>query len=111
VTITNCSTVAIELHASATDATGPDATWTLVDDDSTCGGSPDLGTDQYRLGLDGPAFADGPATLATLNQTVGGLEVDGSVTHTPLIWTPCPGSSGDSQTLTLDITYLAVIEE
>ena len=111
VTITSCSTVEIQVNASATDATGTDATWTLVNDGSTCGGSPDLGTDQYRLGIGGPAFADGPVALDKLETSVAGLEPEASATHTALIWMPCPGSSGDGQTLSFSINYTAIVED
>jgi hypothetical protein len=111
VTITSCSTADIQVNASATDATGTGATWTLVNDGSTCGGSPDLGTDQYRLGITGPGFADGPVSLDKLETSVAGLVPAGTATHTPVIWMPCSGSAGDGQRMEFFINYTAVIEE
>lgn len=111
VTITSCSTTQIQVNASATDATGSGATWTLVNDGSTCGGSPDLGTDQYRLGITGPLFADGPVALDKLETSVAGLAEGESETQTPVIWMPCPGSTGDGQRMEFFINYTAVIED
>jgi hypothetical protein len=111
ITITNCSTASAELLASATDATGGGATWTLVDDGSTCGGTPDLGQDKYRLSIDSTDWEGGPKPLSTQNTGLSTFDAGASVDQTALIWTACPGSSGDGQTMSLQINYLAVLQE
>jgi hypothetical protein len=106
ITLTNCSTNVGTLLARGSDATGPTAAWTLVDDNSTCSDS--LGIDRYRLNLSGPDVGGvGIAPLGTTNRTIQSLAAGGSSTHVATIWTPCAGSSGDGETLTFQINYLA----
>jgi len=104
VAVTNCATTDGTLLASGTNAAGTDAAWNLVDSAATCADT--LGLDTYRLSL---ASADLPAPvgLSTTNKTVQTLAAGQSTTHTPHTYTACPGSTGDGQTLTLQINYLA----
>jgi hypothetical protein len=103
-TLTNCATVPGTLLASATDAVGTTANWTLVDSAATCADT--LGTDAFRLNLQSPDLA-GPLGLGTDSKTVQSLAAGASTTHTAHIYTPCPGSSGDGETLTFQVNYLA----
>jgi hypothetical protein len=104
VTITNCSGLASTLLASATDATGAGAAWTLVDSPATCADT--LGSDSYHLGLASADLAS-PIALGTTSRTIQTLSAGASTTHTPQISTACPGSSGAGMTMSLAITYLA----
>ena len=103
-TVTNCATASGTLLASATDAAGTTASWTLVDSNATCADT--LGVDTYRLNLQSADLA-APVSLGTTNKTVQTLAAGASTTHIPHIYTPCPGSSGDGETLTFQINYLA----
>lgn len=104
VTLTNCATVDGTLLASGSNATGTSVSWTLVDSAETCGDT--LGTDRYRLNLQSADFA-GALSLGTTSKTVQSLTAGDETTHTAHIYTPCPGSSGDGETLTFQINYLA----
>lgn len=104
VTLTNCATASETLLASATDAVGLIAGWTLVDSSATCADT--LGIDNYRLDLHSPELA-APVSLANLGKSVGNLTAGAATVHTAHIFTPCPGSSGDGETLTFQINYLA----
>lgn len=104
VTLTNCATAAETLLASATDAVGSTAAWSLVDSSATCADT--LGIDNYRLYLDSPDLTS-PVSLANLGKAVQTLAAGTATAHTAHIFTPCPGSSGDGQTLTFQINYLA----
>lgn len=104
VTLTNCATVNGSLLASATDAAGTTASWNLVDSAATCADS--LGTDAYRLNLQSASFA-GPISLANASKSVQSLAAGAATTHTAHMYTACPGSSGDGETLTFQINYLA----
>jgi uncharacterized protein len=112
ITITNCSTAGGEVIASASNATSiGGASWALVDDGSTCGGDPDLGQNQYRLSIDSTDWEGGPKPLSTANTSLTTFAAGQSIGNTALIWTACPGSSGDGETLQLQINYLAVVQE
>ncbi len=104
VTLTNCATTTSTLLASATDAVGPTASWTLVDSPATCADT--LGIDNYRLNLQS-ADLTGPVSLGSTSKTVQSLAGGAATTHTAHIYTPCPGSSGDGEILTFQINYLA----
>lgn len=104
ITVTNCATVQGTLLASATNAAGATAGWNLVASAVTCADS--LGTDNYRLNLQSADLA-GPISLATTSKTGQTLAGGASTAHTAHIYTPCPGSSGDGETLTFQINYLA----
>ena len=103
VTLTNCATTTETLLASATDATGSSATWSLVGS-GTCADA--LGIDNYRLNLQSQELP-GPVSLANLGKSVQTLAAGAATAHTAHIFTPCPGSSGDGETLTFQINYLA----
>ena len=96
------------LLASGTNATGTNATWTLVDSAETCADT--LGTDRYHLGLATQAGVP-IANLATENKDVGTLATDGTATHSARISTACAGSSGTGATLDMQINYLVTNAE
>ena len=102
-TLTNCATTPGTLLASGTNAAGAAGNWNLVDSNATCGDT--LGTDNFRLNLQSAALA-GPLSLGTANKPVQTLAAAAATTHTAHIYTPCPGSSGDGETLTFQINYL-----
>ncbi|HJP72456.1 MAG TPA: lamin tail domain-containing protein [Candidatus Limnocylindria bacterium] len=104
VTLTNCATSSETLLASATDAVGSTATWSLVDSTETCADT--LGLDNYRLGLHSQELP-APVSLSNLGKPIQTLSSGAATAHTAHIFTPCPGSSGDGQTLTFQINYLA----
>jgi hypothetical protein len=103
VSLTNCSGLSIQLLGSGTNATGPDASWTLVQGNETCADT--LGLDRYRLSVDQASFVTSlstdPAILTTLAAGQASLQ-------TALLTMPCPGSSGGGQTMSMSINYLAV---
>jgi hypothetical protein len=107
ITVSNCGEANATLPASGTNATGADATWSLVDSAATCADT--LGTDNYHLALATPAGAS-VATLSTENKEVGILAEAGSAAHVAHITTACPGSSGAGQTMSLQVSYLATSE-
>lgn len=104
VTLTNCATVAETLLAGATDAVGSTAAWSLVDSSATCADS--LGIESFRLNLHSQELPV-PVSLESSSKSVQTLAAGASTTHTAHIYTPCPGSSGDGQTVTFQINYLA----
>jgi hypothetical protein len=111
VTVTNCSTTTVDLLASGTNATGPEASWNLVSGGTLCDGG-GLGTDNYRLDLYEAGFEDVALVhLQTSNNAVQSLDPGASATHSARIWTACPGSSGDGKTLTFQVNYVAVADE
>jgi hypothetical protein len=103
ITVTNCAEIGETILASGTDATGEGALWNLVDSTDTCATA--LGLDNYRLGLQGNA---GTVGLATTGKSVGTLDAGGDESHTALIYTACPGSSGAGTTMSMQIVFTAV---
>jgi hypothetical protein len=112
VTITNCATVPGEVLATGTNATGDQgALWGLSDfPDTFCGagGTMELGLGYYILRVDtGPSWIP----LNVWYQTeITTLAAGASKTVGHRIDMPCPGSSGGGQTMTFEITYVAVTE-
>lgn len=105
VTVGNCSTSGETILASATDATGPGATWTLDATTAACTGQQPLGTDRYHLKL---APSGLPAvTLSTLAQQIETIAAGAGNDHKLRISTACPGSTGAGQTMTMQVTYTA----
>lgn len=105
VTISNCSDNEEMLYASGTDATGPNAGWTLTDAAVTCGAGLDL--DTYRLRIASGSF-EPELELSTLAKPVQGLDAAASVDHELRIFTACPGSTGAGKTMTMFVNYLVV---
>jgi hypothetical protein len=103
IVVTNCGDGPESLLASGTNATGTNASWTLVDSTETCADT--LGIDRYHLGLATQAGVP-IANLATENKDVGTLATDGSASHSARISTACAGSSGTGATLDMQINYL-----
>jgi hypothetical protein len=103
-TITNCATTNENISARGTDATGANATWTLV---GTLFPYPCThGTDKY--GLDVEKVGPGAVALTTQDQLLGNAP-PGQVQHpfNTTIFMPCTGSSGAGQTMNFQIVYTA----
>jgi hypothetical protein len=103
-TITNCATTNENISARGTDATGANATWTLI---GTLFPSPcTYGTDKY--GLDVDKVAPGAVALTTQDQLLGSAPA-GQIQHpfNTFIYMPCTGSGGAGQTMNFQIIYTA----
>jgi hypothetical protein len=103
--VTNCADAGARILARGTDATGPGVHWWLDGTIATCDGSPSLPPNHYRLTVASPAA--GVRQLAIGNRDIQGLAAGASVDQTLGISTACPGSSGASTTLTMEITFTA----
>ena len=101
-TVFNCSEAPGTLMASGTNATGTNATWTLVDSTETCADT--LGIDNYHLGVS----TDVPGTvwLGTTNKELLTLQPDIGIVEEASIRTACPGSSGAGATMSMQINYV-----
>jgi hypothetical protein len=105
ITVTNCSGSSESIYASATDASGPNALWTLTDAAASCADT--LGLDAYRLRLAGGGT---PVELSTVNKSLGSVGAGLGSTQTARIDLACPGSTGAGTTMTFQITFLATAE-
>ena len=121
-TVTNCGTFDVNLEARGTDAAGTGATWELTDAssggaiDSTC----ELGLDIFRADLtlwNLPGGVPGIGTpLTTEDRTLVGadgtqpfvLAPDAVQELSPDVETPCTGSSGAGQPMTMDVVLTAI---
>ncbi len=105
VTITNCSGGDETLYAAGTDATAPDAAWSLTDEAVTCGSG--LALDTYRLRIASTSF-EPELELSTASKPVQGLEAAATADHELRIFTACPGSTGAGKTMTMSVNYVVV---
>ncbi|HEX5199191.1 MAG TPA: hypothetical protein VFW27_04540 [Actinoplanes sp.] len=106
IVVTNCSTSDETILASGSDATGTNASWTLVDTSNTCANST-LELDNYRLAL---AQAIGPTvSLAHAEKAVTSLAGAGSTNLVAQVHTACPGSTGAGQVMSMQINFLATV--
>jgi hypothetical protein len=101
ISVTNCGDSAGTLLASGTDATGTNATWSLVDSTSTCADT--LGVNNYHLGL--TTDVPGITWLGTANKELLSLPAGIGLVQDAEIRTACPGSSGAGTTMSMTINY------
>jgi hypothetical protein len=105
--MTNCGGIGEVILVRGTDATGPNASaWSLVDVGACQTGV--LGTDQFRLRLESQAIPDVFVDLTTENDTLGALGAGSTVQHEAQIDTPCPGSTGAGEVMSMQIVFTAI---
>lgn len=112
ITVTNCATVAGDILAKGTNATGDaGAAWFLSDfPDTFCGagGLLELAPNSYIVRVD-TGTSQIPINRHNHTQIVT-LASGASKALNHRISMPCPGSAGGGQTMTFQIVYLAVTE-
>jgi hypothetical protein len=108
--VTNCGGINEAVLARATDATGPGSSaWSLVDSGSCAAGT--LGTDAFRLTLVYPAAPGAAIPLSTANTpAIVSLAPGSTIEQEALLDTPCPGSSGAGEVMSMQILYVAIEE-
>lgn len=107
--VSNCGGIGEVILVRGTDATGPNASaWSLVDVGACQTGV--LGTDQFRLRLESQAVPDVFVDLTTENDTLGALGAGSTVQHEAQIDTPCPGSTGAGEVMSMQIVFTAIEE-
>jgi hypothetical protein len=105
--VSNCGGIGEVILVRGTNATGPNASaWSLVDVGACQTGV--LGTDKFRLRLESQAIPDVFVDLTTENDTLGALGAGSTVQHEAQIDTPCPGSTGAGEVMSMQIVFTAI---
>jgi hypothetical protein len=105
IVVTNCGIGPQALFARATSAAGPDAEWSLVTGSATCADT--LGLGEYHLWLTDSQTLDDTWGIGLTNTLLGSGAVDSSASYVPSIDTPCPGSPGAGQQMSMQIVFTA----
>lgn len=105
VTVTNCSPADESLLVRGSDAVGTGVTWQLTGGFESCATT--LGIDRYRLELL-PVGVPQAIQLSTTNQAAGTLTSGQDKDYGLAMWAACPGSSGAGQTMSLQVSFLAI---
>jgi hypothetical protein len=107
--VTNCSGIGEVILGRGTDATGPGgAAWSLATFGACQTGV--LGTDAFRLRLESQAVPDVFVDLGTVNATLQALGAGATAAHEAQIDTPCPGSTGAGEVMSMQIVFTAIEE-
>jgi hypothetical protein len=107
--VKNCSGIDENILVRGTDATGPGSSaWSLVSFGACETGV--LGTDKFRMRLAYVASPDVYTAVTTENTQLDSLAPDDTVQHEAQIDTPCPGSSGAGETMSMQILFTAIEE-
>jgi hypothetical protein len=105
IVVTNCGIGPQALFARATAAVGPDAEWILVAGSATCADT--LGLGEYHLWLTDSQTLDDTWGIGLTNTLLGSSAADSSASYAPSIDTPCPGSPGAGQQMSMQIVFTA----
>jgi hypothetical protein len=105
IVVTNCGIGPQALFARATAAVGPDAEWILVTGSATCADTLELG--EYHLWLTDSQTLDDTWGIGLGNTLLGSGAADSSASYAPSIDTPCPGSPGAGQQMSMQIVFTA----
>jgi hypothetical protein len=112
-TFRNCGTAIENVLGSATDASSPAGTWTLVQRfGGTVSPCPTLDTFNLNItvtGAGGLPFGYTPAPLRDANAQIGAFSPGVSYPGQLDLTMPCQGSNGPGETKTLTATFTAVV--